>query len=69
MNNEPAFPYTESNVANSGGVGLSLRDYFAAKVIPWVCSDLPQPCESFYKRAAVLSYKLADAMLEAREST
>ena len=44
----------------------TLRDYFAARALPWVCSDLPV-CEGFYRRAADKSYEIADAMLEARK--
>ena len=57
----PAFPCTEANGANSGDVGMTLRDYFAAKVIVQcleVCST--------HTRAAEEAYAIADAMLKAR---
>ena len=46
--------------------GMTLRDYFAAKALPWVAEDMPAQ-ENFFERVADQSYKLADAMLKARE--
>ncbi len=43
----------------------TLRDYFAAKAMPWVASDVPAGC-NFQDKVAVLSYAMADAMLKAR---
>jgi hypothetical protein len=71
----PAFPITEANGANSGDMGMSLRDYFAARAmsIMWdaydkgYCGlnnqDLPN-ADVIAKGA----YHLADAMLEARKA-
>lgn len=71
MNNEKAFPYEEWIYSNDPKLinpirhtGMDLRDYFAAKVINVV-----------YRRfnhydpdvLAIESYKLADAMMKARE--
>ena len=68
----PAFP---SNSHEYGPVlGLSLRDYFAAKAANGLCSNPvwlqesfntvgSDECVNFVARAA---YELADAMLEAR---
>jgi hypothetical protein len=55
--------------------GMSLRDYFAAKALcAAVSRDMLINCETEHDcaleimNAAVLSYRLADAMLKARES-
>ncbi len=61
---EYAFPVVQGCGSDKG---MTLRDYFAAKALPWVCDDLPA-CENFYQRAAVKAYQLADAMLAARET-
>ena len=45
--------------------GMTLRDYFAAKVLQGLlASGLDQPKFEFARK----SYEMADAMLEARES-
>ena len=57
----PAFPFAfveEARVSD----GMTLRDYFAAKVLPQ-CLEL---C-STHSRAAEEAYLIADAMLEARK--
>jgi hypothetical protein len=65
MNNPPAFPvqsiYIEDQETNSRG--MTLRDYFAAKAMQGIF-PLCQTNES----AAEACYKVADAMLKARES-
>jgi hypothetical protein len=66
MNNPPAFPvqsiYIEDQETNSRG--MTLRDYFAAKAMQGLLSsDVNAPLEVFAKQ----SYKVADAMLVARE--
>jgi len=66
MNNQPAFPvqsvYIEDQETNSRG--MTLRDYFAAKAMQGLLSsDVNAPLEVFAKQ----SYKVADAMLVARE--
>jgi len=72
----PAFPVTSENFRNSqSGVGMTLRDYFAAKTMQGMLSDanaiieetgekltLPDDAESI----AEASYIMADAMLKAR---
>ena len=60
----PAFPHSR---LGSDAEGMTLRDYFAAKAMPWVASDLPV-CEDFSKQVAEFSYKMADAMLKARQA-
>ena len=58
-----AFPHRGPDSYSNG---MTLRDYFAAKAMPWVASDLPV-CEDFSKQVAEFSYKMADAMLKARQ--
>ena len=53
-----AFP---ARVALDNERGMTLRDYFAAKVLVSACED------NGPKEAAELSYLYADAMLKARE--
>jgi len=66
MNNPPAFPsqsvYIEDQETNSRG--MTLRDYFAAKVMQGLlASEVTAPMQEF----AIRAYKMADAMLKARE--
>jgi len=67
----PAFPI-ESDVIGHWS-GLELRDYFAAKVLPAIYKDT---CEcarvegwalGWHDDVAAEAYKMADAMLKARE--
>lgn len=70
MKNESAFPVpaTEYHGMDSG---MTLRDYFAAKAIGVI--ELPtdyvgtKETEESYKRWAQKAYRMADAMLKARE--
>jgi len=74
MNNPPAFPHVADILqfdGNSATVktltqnGMTLRDYFAAKAMQGLLSsDVNAPLETFAKQ----SYKVADAMLKAREA-
>ena len=59
----PAFPVTSDNYRYDDGAGMTLRDYFAAKVIP----EVLELCET-YATAAKEAYAVADAMLAAREA-
>ena len=59
--NEPAFP------TKTGHIGITLRDYFAAKAMQGIVSRgvVEQvPLEVYASNA----YKMADAMLKAREA-
>ena len=70
-NQSPAFPFTEMHTHGSPYIqwkGMTLRDYFAAKALMMANvldieadSDLPD-------QLAAWSYRVADAMLKARES-
>jgi hypothetical protein len=67
MNNPPAFPHTvEYKGSDCGGIvphgGMTLRDYFAAKAMPQ-CFEVSTTTDIAAKEA----YRMADAMLKARE--
>ena len=60
----PAFPVGETKFIAE--CGMTLRDYFAAKVIGHLCvSELRQ--ENTTQQDAAYAYAVADAMLKARE--
>lgn len=62
VNGSPAFPqYSFGNHGVYVDGGMTLRDYFAAKVLITACEDF-SPAE-----AARLAYDYADAMLEVRK--
>lgn len=61
----PAFPVDE-HAWMRGLIGISTRDYFAAKAMQAILSD--PNYVSVDKKLAEQSYNVADAMLEARES-
>lgn len=71
----PAFPSDEKNADGShyhGHMGMSLRDYFAAKALEgWIASWAGNAGDPFdpehIGRAADRCYQMADAMLAARE--
>ena len=67
MNNPPAFPsgneVTLGDLRSSGHSGMTLRDYFAAKVLPQ-CFEVSTTTDIAAKEA----YRMADAMLKAREA-
>lgn len=67
----PAFPLAPHGAQTLGLhiTGMTLRDYFAAKALQGMLSDLPitlygSDCD---KNTAALAYSIADAMLEARK--
>lgn len=68
----PAFPCTPDNAARfnaPGSVGMTLRDYFAAKALHTISAYPPEDiatwsADDFAKHA----YATADAMLKARQS-
>jgi hypothetical protein len=66
----PAFPTAEifhDGVVYTGG--MTLRDYFAAKAMQGLTTTLDQTDEEpLWTVIATDSYKLADAMLKAREA-
>ena len=65
MKDIPAFP-TENAYMVSTQQGMTLRDYFAGKAMQAMMSDpnLDMGCNT----VATLSYRMADAMMKAREA-
>lgn len=66
----PAFPCQQDGWTRSDAFGMTLRDYFASKALSGILADLPQYMYvglDWEKDAAECSYRLADAMLAARE--
>ena len=64
MTDTPAFS-TENSYLVSTLHGMTLRDYFAAKAMQGMMNDpnIDMPCGE----VARLAYKMADAMMKARE--
>ena len=77
MSNQPAFPLNTPKwheaVSDSGSqdidftMGMTLRDYFAAKAMPIVFGSHTR-APDFLDHASKLAYKMADAMMKAREA-
>ena len=67
MKDIPAFPTTVENYNNMdpSGDGMTLRDYFAAKAMQGLLTQVDDP---YYPSVASKAYQLADAMLTAREA-
>lgn len=59
----PAFPQNQVHV----GQGMTLRDYFAAKVMQGLLAADDAKVVRFYKTRAECAYAIADAMLKERE--
>ena len=66
-----AFPLATSEYGGNGPeLGMSLRDYFAAKAIEGACNGVGGlPDGLFCEAAAKRAYQMADAMLKARETS
>jgi len=60
----PAFPRTGWDGHTSPQSGMSLRDYFAAAALQGLLAD---GGGSSWEADAIYAYKIADAMLKARE--
>ena len=65
MKNEPAFP--QQTDLKLSYTGMTLRDYFAAKTLQGLLSN--RNAEAAIDEFAAKSYRMADAMLKARENT
>lgn len=75
MSNQPAFPTpvcaTGFKVEASDELGMSLRDYFAAKALQGLMSRAwgdTNDADKLFKIWAASAYGLADAMLKARQA-
>jgi hypothetical protein len=64
-----AFPYIEQiGIQDVAGYkGMDLRDYFAAKAMLSFAQFGCEADNDYWVRAAKASYKMADAMMKARE--
>jgi hypothetical protein len=75
MNNPRAFPMPPTSAGGeyySGQDGMTLRDYFAAKALQSLILIALRPevdvmLEPDWNQKALVAYRAADAMLEARE--
>jgi len=65
--NQPTNPQAFPNPHRTDLTGMTLRDYFAAKVMQGICASDPVSAMT-NERIAAESYDLADAMLKAREA-
>lgn len=71
MSNEYAFPTPENWTPNgdliAGEMGMTLRDYFAAKAMQAAATN-PKGADGFtFAERAIWAYAQADAMMEARK--
>jgi len=66
--NEPAFPNEGFNGWGEPFQGMTMRDYFAAKAMQGILSGYTQGVIPPTKSLAPASYKIADAMMEARNA-
>ena len=70
---EPAFPQNPEVTRWPGQQGMSLRDYFAAKALPMLISNVETLTAKQLSKytpqeaCSVSAYMYADAMLEARK--
>jgi hypothetical protein len=72
MSNQQAFPVPAAFISSQGDIlesseGMTLRDYFAAQVACNWCDFNRFVDDDFFEGAADAAYKMADAMLKARE--
>ena len=63
----PAFPAPTTKPLENYYPGMTLRDYFAAKVVQTYLAD-PSFSNVTQGKIARLAYDMADSMLEAREA-
>jgi len=71
MTDIPAFPHTIEHLHEPKTTGMTLRDYFAAKAMPSALVNATLPPEHWPKTLPLIadfSYKMADAMLKARNA-
>jgi hypothetical protein len=70
-NGGPAFPRSPADVEGwrDGAIGMTLRDYFAAKAMVGITQALAQGVRPHdVPKLAADAYFLADAMLKARDA-
>jgi hypothetical protein len=66
----PAFPIERQTIAEQyGSVGMTLRDYFAAKAMQGLLELTPKDKQQWTNKIiAETAYGMADAMMKAREA-
>ena len=64
--NEPAFP-SHGSMGEVAYQGMTLRDYFAAKALPFCLEEFGGNADDATQYAEA-AYQIADAMLAAREA-
>ena len=76
MINPPAFPRplsvddVDPDITYPAHVGMSLRDYFAAKAMQGICNSRSHSdLKGHAVASAKVAYEMADAMLKAREKS
>jgi len=73
--NTPAFPFVaEDESGTMINIGMTLRDYFAAKALQGICANPDdghdpeiETYDEYIKDVVKDSYEIADAMLKARK--
>jgi hypothetical protein len=68
MTDIPAFPHTIEHLHEPKTTGMTLRDYFAAKAMHAFLIEVYFSPPDDLRKVAVLAYRQADAMLEARNA-
>lgn len=63
----PAFPAHEAYHTDPS-MGMTLRDYFAAKALPAILEQKDVHSGRDIENAAWIAYQMADAMLQARQA-
>ncbi len=64
----PAFPTQIDNYANYGTQGMTLRDHFAGLAMTQFIGFGAKSDDEYFELGARAAYKMADAMLKAREA-
>jgi hypothetical protein len=64
----PMTMMTAEHVVNEPEFGMTLRDYFAAKAMHGILTDPRSDVAGNYEATAEFAYRIADAMLKAREA-
>ena len=69
VENSPAFPCPVGHIECNHPTGMTLRDYFAAKAMQGIVSNVYFPTAKQYgaEQLAQDAYQIADAMLGERE--
>ena len=67
--NTPAFPFVaKDHTGTMINMGMSLRDYFAAKAMQGMLAACTGWSDAYQERMAKTSYMMADQMLKEREA-